>query len=454
LEEQKSWEWNNKGLSFVNLSKFEQAINCYDEAIKIDPNNSGAWDNKGNALRLMDRKKEALECYNNAIRVDPSNTTAWVNKGATLSTLGQLDESLQCLHKALDIKSINMRLASMVVAILAERISEFRAADINSFCKKIIRLNLKPYDVDGLFNLGICYLQIEDLDNALELFLKAEQSTGDDNGIWFQLMEIYFKKQNPDKTIKYCDKLINVKQHVEEAVNKKSRVLSYTGKYGQAVSLLKETLANYPKMSFLWLTLSELQEENQDFNEALTSAENCLKLLSQYEASSRAKIQYVTRRVEMLKQKTSSSSSPEILQALRQLKKAEVESYKQKHHIDAIRHLIQLYLNARDKKNALYYCDILIKTTNYITDVGNKALIMSYFDDYTGAAKLLNEILQEWPQADTLWYMLSNVHEQHGNIQDALRAVIKCHEVLMSSANPNKQNLADLEIKIRFLQNK
>lgn len=452
--EEASWEWNNKGMSLINLSKYEQAITCFDKAINIDPKNSGAWDNKGSALRLMSRHIEAMDCYNNAIKINPSNARAWINKGASLSSLGQLDDSLQCLHRALDIKPINMRLGSMIAAIVTSSIRTFKPAEINSICQKIISLNLKPFDVDGLLTLGLCYLQIEDVDRALVMFLEAENLAEQDSGIWFELMEVYFKKQDPNNTIKYCDKLINAKQHIEEAVNKKSRVLSYAGRYNQAISLLKETLTNYPKMSFLWFTLSELQEQNSNFSEALTSATNCLKLLTQHEGSNHTKIQNVTSRIEILKQKASGSSSPEILRALQQLKKAEVEFYEQKQHVAAVKQLVQLYLNAGDKKNALYYCDMLIKTTNYITDFGNKALVMAHFGDYNGAVDLLTNILKEWPQADALWYVLSNIHEQHGNLQDALRAAIRCREALSKSSNPNKQNIADIESKIRILRNK
>lgn len=451
-EEQTSWEWNNRGLSLINLSKYEQAIECFDKAINVDPRNSGAWSNKGNALRLIGRNREAMGCYNNAIKINPSNARAWSNKGFLLSTLGQLDDSLQCLHRALDIKPINSYIAFQILGSVGK--SEFKPVEIRAVCQKIISLKLKPYDVDGLFNLGLCYLQIEDTDNALEIFLEAEKLAGQDSGIWFQLMNVFFKKQDPDRTIKYCDKLINAKQHVEEAVNKKSRVLSYAGKYSQAVSLLEDTLNKYPNMSFLWFTLSEIQEQNNNFSEALISATNCLRLLTQHESSNQSKIEDITQRVEMLRQKASTSASPEIQQALQQLKKAEVEFYKQQPHFDAIRKLCQMYLNAGDKPKALYYCDMLIKTTNYITDFGNKALAMSHFGDYDGAVGLLTEILQEWPQVDTLWYVLSSIHEQHGNTQDALRAAIKCHEALMKSPNPNKQNIADVEHKLRALRNK
>jgi len=156
----------------------------------------------------------------------------------------------------------------------------------------------------------------------------------------------------------------------------------------------------------------------------------------------------------MLSQKASKSTSPEILRALQQLKKAEVEFYKQKPHVDAIRQLCQMYLNAGDKPKALYYCDMLIKTTNFITDFGNKALVMSHFGDYDGAVALLTNILQERPHLDLLWYVLSTIHEQQGDINDALQAATIGHEILMKMSDPDKQNIADAENRIHVLKSK
>jgi len=212
-------------------------------------------------------------------------------------------------------------------------------------------------------------LQIENIQKAYECFSKVEELNPNDTGAWFGLMNIFFKKQDTDKTIKYCDKLINAKQHVEEAVRKKSMILSFEG-------------------------------------------------------------------------------------ALQKLKKVEVECYKQKPHVDTIRQICQMYINAGDKQKALYYCDMLIKTTNYITDFGNKALVMSHFGDYDGAVALLKNILQERPHLDSLWYVLSTIHEQHDDINDALQAVTKCHEILMKTTASDKQNLADVESRIHVLKNR
>jgi len=37
--------WNNKGYALEKLKLLEKAINCYKEALKIDPNNSNARKN-------------------------------------------------------------------------------------------------------------------------------------------------------------------------------------------------------------------------------------------------------------------------------------------------------------------------------------------------------------------------------------------------------------------------
>lgn len=447
-----SQEWNNRGISFMNLSKHVQAIECFDKALDVEPRNGGAWSNKGNVLRLLGRHMEAIDCYDNAIKINPSNARAWFNKAALLSTMSQIEYSLQCLHRVLDIRPIDTYIVSQITGLLS--IGDFEPAGTQAICQKIVSLNLKPNDIDGLFNLGCCYRQIYDTDNALEVFLKAEKLAATDSGIWFQLMEIYFKKQDPVKTAEYCDKLIAADAQIEEAVNKKSRVLSYTGRSGQAISLLQNTLKNNPRMGFLWCTLSEIQEQNNKCNDALESARQCLALLMQNESSNRAKIEAVIRRIDLLRRKSSDGgATSEIQQALQQLKKAEAEHFEEKLHTDAIRQLTKIYTKNGDKQKALYYCDMLLKTTNYITDFGHKAMVMSHFGDHAEAVQLLADILKEWPTVDSLWYVLSKINEDHGNITEALRAAMKCREVLTKSSKPDKQHIVEIEARILNLRN-
>ena len=63
--------WLCKGSSFAELGLHEEAIECYDEAIAINPQYLEAWYNKGNSLAEgLGRHEEAIECYDEAIAIN------------------------------------------------------------------------------------------------------------------------------------------------------------------------------------------------------------------------------------------------------------------------------------------------------------------------------------------------------------------------------------------------
>jgi tetratricopeptide (TPR) repeat protein len=95
--------WNNKGASFTNLARYEEAIGCFDKALAIDVRFAPAWDNKGSALQALARHEEAINCHDEALAIDPRNTSIWTNKGIALQALGQCEEAIICYNKALAI---------------------------------------------------------------------------------------------------------------------------------------------------------------------------------------------------------------------------------------------------------------------------------------------------------------------------------------------------------------
>jgi len=100
--------WNYKGTALQNLEKYDEAIVCYDEAIKIDPNYAYAWYNKGNAYAWYNKLRygkyhDAIVCYDEAIKIDRNYVDAWYNKGTALGRLGKYDEAMVCFDEAIKI---------------------------------------------------------------------------------------------------------------------------------------------------------------------------------------------------------------------------------------------------------------------------------------------------------------------------------------------------------------
>ena len=98
------WGWRNKGSALYFLGKYDEAIKCYDESIKIDPSNPVVWNNKGLALYYLGKFDEAIASYEHAITIDPSDADAWNSKGNSLNSLKKYEEAKKCYDKAKELE--------------------------------------------------------------------------------------------------------------------------------------------------------------------------------------------------------------------------------------------------------------------------------------------------------------------------------------------------------------
>lgn len=62
-----------KGFILSQLGRYEDAIECFDKVIKIDPFHKSVWLKKAEVLIKLKRADEALLCYNRAIELDPKD---------------------------------------------------------------------------------------------------------------------------------------------------------------------------------------------------------------------------------------------------------------------------------------------------------------------------------------------------------------------------------------------
>jgi len=72
--------WNNKAVCLKKLNRMEEALECYEEALKRNPSFEQGWANKADLLKRMGKIREAIECYDKIIELNPSNLDAIAKK--------------------------------------------------------------------------------------------------------------------------------------------------------------------------------------------------------------------------------------------------------------------------------------------------------------------------------------------------------------------------------------
>jgi len=65
-----------QGNSLLNEGKFEEALGFFEQALLLDQKNPELWNYKGVALRSIGRYDEAIECFNKSLEIDPRDKTA------------------------------------------------------------------------------------------------------------------------------------------------------------------------------------------------------------------------------------------------------------------------------------------------------------------------------------------------------------------------------------------
>lgn len=95
--------WFFEGMEYYNLTRYEEAIYCYDRAIEFDPLYALAWNGKGCALAEMGLYNESIEYFDHAILIDEDLAMAWENKAIALDALGRYAESNAAYRKAVSL---------------------------------------------------------------------------------------------------------------------------------------------------------------------------------------------------------------------------------------------------------------------------------------------------------------------------------------------------------------
>jgi len=83
--------------------RFDEAIECYRQAIRIKPDFSDALNGLGIALATEGRLEEAIGNFRKAIQVNPNFVAAQNNLGAALADKGRFEEAIGNFRKAIQI---------------------------------------------------------------------------------------------------------------------------------------------------------------------------------------------------------------------------------------------------------------------------------------------------------------------------------------------------------------
>jgi tetratricopeptide (TPR) repeat protein len=200
---------NNKALALKNLGRLPEALAAYDEAIKLDPNNEHACFGKANILDDQKKHKEALRWYDEAIRINPRNAAYHSNKGGTLFAIERFDEAATCFEAA---------------------------AKIN------------PKLEQAYNNMGSIYIKSGKFEQAIQAFSKANELNPRNYAAIYNKALAYVYLFEYAKALECCDAVLAINPSLFMVYNTKGNAYMALGKYKEAFDCFKRCLEINPNM--------------------------------------------------------------------------------------------------------------------------------------------------------------------------------------------------------------
>jgi Flp pilus assembly protein TadD len=145
--------YHRRGDALLKLERFGEAIESYDGAIALDPNDARAFNNRGNALKGLARFGEALENFERAIALTPGRAELYSNRGNVLFDLERLEDAIESYDIAIKLKPTHASFYSNRAVALGQlkRVDE-ALADMET------ALLLKPDHAEMIFNKSLLSL--------------------------------------------------------------------------------------------------------------------------------------------------------------------------------------------------------------------------------------------------------------------------------------------------------
>lgn len=92
-----------EGDQFLRQQQYSQALQAYEEALRMDPRNFYAWNGKGTTHYNQGNYSKAFEAYQHATDIDPNNADVWVSAGFVLHRMQRYQQALVHFERALSI---------------------------------------------------------------------------------------------------------------------------------------------------------------------------------------------------------------------------------------------------------------------------------------------------------------------------------------------------------------
>jgi tetratricopeptide (TPR) repeat protein len=249
----------NRAAAFTGKGDDDRAIQDWDQAIRLSPDNADFYNNRGRAYDSKGDHDRAIQDYDQAIRFEPENAVYYYNRGIAYGREDMYDRAIQDLDQAIRLNpDFAEAYSSRGNAYNAKGAYDLAIQDLD----QAIRLN--PDLALAYYNRGNAYFAKAAYDRAIEDYDRAIRLEPDFAVAYFSRGRAYNGKGEYDRAIQDFDQAIRLNPDDFAVEFSWDRALAHVGlaRFPEATGDLARYVSAKPKDAYavLWLYLARQRD--------------------------------------------------------------------------------------------------------------------------------------------------------------------------------------------------
>lgn len=232
---------SNFGGALFQKGRFDEAIDHFEQALKINPVFADARRDIGFVLLKQQKTDQAIAAFEQALQMKKDWPEIYNYLGLAYAQKGQFEPAVEKYNHALKLKP-DYAEAMKNLGIALERLGQTQQAVEN--WQKALRL--EPYNLDANYNMGLFMVSTGDYEKAAAYFTAVIDEKPDWAEAKYNLGAAYYQLGKFEPAIDKFSEALRLKPDYPNAHRNLALVLAKTGKYEDAVSHLKTALATEP----------------------------------------------------------------------------------------------------------------------------------------------------------------------------------------------------------------
>ena len=245
---------------------YQEEIKLLLEALEMDEQSSEIWTKLGRAYRLIGLHDDALRCYQQALKLDPNNGPAYGNVGVVYQFKGDYESSMRYLKHGMSLCNPDSSDYAILMANLA--IATYKSGNHVEGTRLINEAEMRGYAnaAAAREQMGILKVptagekqqaqsliqQAQSLYNqqkyaqAIPILQQAVKLDGTNSETWTQLGRVHRLTSNPDEALRCYRKALEINPNNGSAYGNIGVLYHQRGEYQQAIQHYKKALNMMP----------------------------------------------------------------------------------------------------------------------------------------------------------------------------------------------------------------